>query len=154
MPPKIDIGATPAQMERTCAETARQLDTIERQITARAERMVVTTRTKARQFGRGTSTWTLPDERLFRETFAGLRFQRRAEIDASTRKLVRQSAAIDAFKRRHRINEPPPQSGTAQLPVDKVAIRCHDYPTKDGGHQAATKMVGNDKGGKRWFCWY
>ncbi len=58
---KPDAHATFARMERACVETARQLDTIDRQIAARAAHMVVTARTKARQFGRGTSTWTPPD---------------------------------------------------------------------------------------------
>ncbi len=146
-----NVRATLARMELACAETARQLDTIDRQIAARAERMVVTVRSKTRQFGRGSSTWTLPDERLYREMLAGLRFQRRTEIEALTRKLLQQNVAIDAFRHRHRINAPSPQIGCEWLPVDNGGLHCHDRPTAQEGDRAEDKTAGNDQGEKRWF---
>lgn len=102
----IEQRAMLARMERARAETERHLEIIEGQIAARAERMTVTSRVKARQFGRATSTWTPADERAFQENIAVLRFERRGEIDALTRKLSRQTGAIAAFRVRHRINEP------------------------------------------------
>ncbi len=95
-----------ARMERARAETERHLAIIENQIAARAERMTVTGRVKSRQYGRSTSTWTRADERAFQENVAALRFERRCEIDALSRKLARQTGAIAAFRVRHRINEP------------------------------------------------
>ncbi len=150
MPTKPNACATLARMGRAGAETARQLDTIDRQIAAHAERMVVTVRTKARQFGRGPNTWTPPDERLCREKRALLRFQRRHEIETLTRKLVRQDVAIDAFRQGHRVNEPASQVGWMRLPVDKGSIPCHDNPTRQGGNRAEDKTAGNDEGEKRW----
>jgi hypothetical protein len=94
-----------ASMERARAETERHLAIIERQIAARAERMTTSTRVKARQFGGAAATWTRADERNFQANVAALRFERRGEIDALSRKLARQAGAIAAFHVRHRINE-------------------------------------------------
>lgn len=95
-----------ARMDRARAETERHLAIIENQIAARAERMTVTSRVKSRQCGRSTSTWPRADERTFQENVAALRFERRGEIEALTRKLARQTGAVAAFRVRHRINEP------------------------------------------------
>jgi hypothetical protein len=95
-----------ARMERARAETERHLAIIENQIAARAERMTITGRVKSRQYGRSTSTWTRADERAFQENVAALRFERRGEIEALSRKLARQIGAIAAFRVRHCINEP------------------------------------------------
>lgn len=88
------------------AETERHLAIIENQIAARAERMTISARIKARQFGRGAATWTRANERDFQANVAALHFARRGEIDALTRKLARQAGAIAAFRIRYRINEP------------------------------------------------
>jgi hypothetical protein len=101
----VEQRARLARMEAARAETERHLAVIERQIAARAERMTTSTRVKARQFGRGAATWTRTDERNFQANVAALRFERRGEIDALTRKLVRQAGAIAAFRVRYRINE-------------------------------------------------
>ncbi len=94
-----------ARMVRTRDETRRHIEIIRRQIEKRAERMTITARLKTRQYGRMKSTWTRADERDYRENAAQLRFQRRGEIDALTRKLERQDAAIAAFRDRYRLNE-------------------------------------------------
>lgn len=103
----IEQRAMLARMERSRAETERHLAIIERQIAARAERMTISTRVKARQFGRTSTTWTRADERHYQEALAALRFERRGEIDALTRKLARQAGAIAAFRVRYRINAAP-----------------------------------------------
>ena len=77
-----------ARMENALLETSRHLGLIERQIQARAERMTITSRTRRRQSGRGTSRWTRADERTFRENIAALA-------------LTRQESAIAMFRRRH-----------------------------------------------------
>lgn len=94
-----------ARMEKARGETERHLAVIERQIAARAERMTTSSRIKARQFGRASSTWTRADERDFQANVTALRFERRSEIDALSRKLARQAGVIAAFHVRYRINE-------------------------------------------------
>jgi len=55
-----------ARLVRTRDETRRHIEIIRRQIEKRAERMTITTRLKARQYGRTKSTWTRADERGYR----------------------------------------------------------------------------------------
>jgi hypothetical protein len=94
-----------ARMETAHAETERHLAVIERQIEMRAERMTTSTRVKARQFGRTSATWSRADEHHFQANLVALRFERRGEIDALSRKLARQAGAIAAFRIRYRVNE-------------------------------------------------
>jgi hypothetical protein len=94
------------RMEAAHAETERHLAVIERQIAARAERMTTSSRVKARQFGRTSATWSRADERDFQANLAALRFERRGEIEALSRKLARQAGAIAAFRVRQRSGEP------------------------------------------------
>ena len=102
--------ATLTRMETAHAETARHLAVIERQVEARAERMTTSSRVKARQFGRASATWSRADEADFQANVAALRFQRRGEIEALSRKLARQAGAIAAFRVRHRSSEPERES--------------------------------------------
>ncbi len=99
-----DRRLTLARMEVAQAETQRHLGVIERQIAARAERLTVTERARRRQRGRSASSWTSADERLFQQHLAELALARRGEIDALTRKLDRQEAAIAEFRRRSRVS--------------------------------------------------
>jgi hypothetical protein len=98
-----------ARMEKARAETERQLTFIESQIAAKAERMTLTVRTKARQFGGFSTIWTRADERVFQENVAALRFERRGEIDGLTHKLTLQAGTIAAFRARYRIQHRAPQ---------------------------------------------
>ncbi|MER8785102.1 hypothetical protein NKH60_28435 [Mesorhizobium sp. M1006] len=100
-----------ARMEDARAETERHLAIIESQIVAKAERMTITVRTKSRQFGPNSSTWTRADERSFQEHMSALRFERRCELKALTRKLARQIGAIAAFRVRYRIDQESEQTG-------------------------------------------
>ena len=86
------------RMETARRQTKAHLDLIERQIAARAERMAISARAKARSHPRGRSRWTRSDDVLFREYLDQLSFERRGEIDALTRKLSRQERAIAAVR--------------------------------------------------------
>ena len=79
-------------------QTRAHLKRIERQISAKAERMTTTAKAKAKSHPRGGSRWTRSDEALFRAYFDQISFERRGEIDALTRKLSRQEIAIDAVR--------------------------------------------------------
>lgn len=87
-----------SRMESTHRQAKAHLERIERQISARAERMTTTAKAKARSHPRGGSRWTLSDEALFRAYVDQISFERRGEIEALTRKLSRQEVAIDAVR--------------------------------------------------------
>lgn len=72
MSPAPQHRALLARMENVLHETRAHLALIERQIEARAERMTITSRTKRRHMGRGTSTWTRVDECMFHEAMTVL----------------------------------------------------------------------------------
>ena len=79
-------------------QTKAHLERIERQISARAERMTTTGKANARRHPRGGSRWTRSDEATFRAYVEQLSFERRGEIDALNRKLLRQERAILAVR--------------------------------------------------------
>ncbi len=87
-----------SRMEAAHRQTKAHLDRIERQISARAERMTSTAKAKARRHARGGSRWTRSDEAMFRACVDQLSFERRGEIDALSRKLMRQERAILAVR--------------------------------------------------------
>ncbi|WP_404406845.1 hypothetical protein [Pelagibacterium halotolerans] len=86
------------RMEAAHRQTRAHLERIERQISARAERMTTTAKTKAKAHPRGGSRWTRSDEAMFRAYVDQLSFERRGEIDALRRKLTRQERAITAVR--------------------------------------------------------
>ena len=87
-----------SRMEAAYRQTRGHLERIERQISARAERMTTTAKAKARRHPRGGSRWTRSDEAMFRACVDELSFERRGEIDALNRKLSRQERAITAVR--------------------------------------------------------
>lgn len=86
------------RMETAHRQTKAHLDMIERQITARAERMTITAKAKARSHRHCRSRWTRSDEAMLRAYVEQLRFERRCEIEALSRKLTRQELAILAVR--------------------------------------------------------
>jgi len=124
-----------SRMEIAQTETQRHLGIIERQIAARAERLTITDRTKHRQHGRGASTWTSADERLFQEHVAELTLARCAEIDALTRKLDRQEKAIAEFRSRHRVSAASEGAERRATPSATAYEQCVVY---GGGNVSLT----------------
>ena len=95
-----------SRMEAAHRQTKAHLELIERQISARAERMTTTAKAKARRHPRGGSRWTRSDETMFRACVDQLSFERRGEIDALSRKLMRQERAILAVRAKTISNGP------------------------------------------------
>ncbi|WP_454858518.1 hypothetical protein [Rhizobium binxianense] len=83
-----------SRMVAGCRRSRAHLDLIERQIELRAMRMALTARVKNRPFRRSMPSWTRKDERRLQETIDRLRFERRGELDALSRRLARQEKAI------------------------------------------------------------
>ncbi len=94
-----------ARMEAARRETHAHLRLIERQIAARAERLMTTFRARSRDYRKSRSTWSHADEQLYQATLSELTFSRHREIDGLSRKLARQDAAIAAFRRRYGLFE-------------------------------------------------
>jgi hypothetical protein len=90
------------RMQASRRETRHHLDLVLRQIAARAERVTVTQKAKSsgRTHKRSGSRWTRSDERLFQSHLQALEFRRRGEIEALSRKLARQDAAITVLEAR------------------------------------------------------
>lgn len=89
-----------SRMEVARRETYHHLDLVHRRIAARAERVAITEKAKARNRGhkRSGSRWTRSDEVLFQDHVDRLSFERRGELDALTRKLERQDRAITTLR--------------------------------------------------------
>ncbi|MBX5192678.1 hypothetical protein HJB86_27960 [Rhizobium sp. NZLR3b] len=89
-----------SRLETAWRQTRRHLDLVHRQIAARAERLAVTEKAKAknRTHKRSGSRWTRSDEMLFQDHVDRLSFERRGEIEAQTRKLERQDRAITTLR--------------------------------------------------------
>lgn len=93
-----NLCAVLARMEAARRSTRHHLAVIERQIVKRAERMTITARAKRRRRRRSAGAWTGADERAYQGHLADLVLARLPEIDALTRKLARQDAALTALR--------------------------------------------------------
>lgn len=91
-----------ARMEAAHRQNAQHLDIIFRQIGRRAERLTITEKAKSRSGRRTGSRWTRSDEQLYQHHVDRLTFERRGEIEALSRKLKRQEAALEEARARHR----------------------------------------------------
>lgn len=89
-----------AQMEAAHRQNAQHLDLIFRQIGLRAERLTITEKAKSRSGRRTGSRWTRADEQLYQHHVDRLTFERRGEIEALSRKLKRQEAALEKARTR------------------------------------------------------
>ena len=89
-----------AQMETAHRQNAQHLDLIFRQIGRRAERLTITEKAKSRSGRRTRSRWTRADEQLYQHHVDRLTFERCGEIEALSRKLKRQEAALDDARKR------------------------------------------------------
>ena len=105
MAARDDFGMKPvsshillSRMEAARRETRHHLDLVCRQIAGRAERITITQKTNNRSSKRAQSRWTRWDEMQFRSHLQRLEFERRSEIEALSRKLARQNAAIQALQ--------------------------------------------------------
>lgn len=88
------------RMEEARRQTQRQLDMIDRQITAKMTALIPSLGRRRSEYRRGK----LPAPEAFlaryRSSLAAITAERQPEIDALSRKLARQEAAIAAFQAR------------------------------------------------------
>lgn len=103
------------RVETAHRQTKAYLDIIERQIKARAERMRITTKAKARSHRHRRSRWTRSDKAMLRAYVEQLRFERRGEIEALSRKLTWQELAILAVREKTTNDEPTAKADALAL---------------------------------------
>jgi hypothetical protein len=104
-----------ARMEDACRQTQRQLQIIDRQITRRITAILPCIARRQRGYRRGKA----PDGRTlierYRANLAGFTAERQPEIDALSRKLARQEAAIAALRDRMTADGTHPHSSREGL---------------------------------------
>lgn len=90
----VELG----RMEEARRRTQIQLDLIERQIIRRMTAIIPTLRTKRIVFAHGKRPDPNAFMRRYRQHLAAITLERQPEIDALSRKLVRQDLAIEALR--------------------------------------------------------
>ncbi len=103
-----DYLARKIELQRMAAarrEIRAQLDAIDRQIADQAEaEAIATIGGKSYCFGRRSTSWRPTHQRAYLAHSAHLRDRRAPEIEALARKVMRQTAAIEAYARRLGLN--------------------------------------------------
>jgi hypothetical protein len=137
MSPSPEAQALLHRMQEARRQIQRQLDLIDRQITRRMTALIPQLKPKRPCYRRGKA----PDPNAFLERYrahlAAITAERQPEIDALSRKLVRQDAAIAAICRRHGLPSGEPVGGGGHLigPCDRadLAIRLDGHRECDHG---------------------
>ncbi len=89
------------RMEEARRQTQRQLDMIDRQITRRMTALIPQLQPQRKSYHRGKPPDPAAFLERYRSNLAAITAERQHEIDALSRKLARQDAAIAAFRARH-----------------------------------------------------
>ncbi|MFG1426863.1 MAG: hypothetical protein ACOY3N_11965 [Bradyrhizobium sp.] len=74
----------------------------------RADAETIRGRPKARHYRRAMSRWSGVDEAEYRRILDDLLKAAGPDLDRLRRRIVRQEAAIEALRRKYRVNEPRP----------------------------------------------
>nr|WP_233279045.1 MULTISPECIES: hypothetical protein [Rhizobium/Agrobacterium group] len=94
----IDRQAEMRRMEEACRQTRHQLDMIERQIIRRMTALIPSLGRRKYGYRRGRPPEPEAFLTRYRSNLAAITAQRQPEIDALTRKLMRQQSAIAALQ--------------------------------------------------------
>ncbi len=95
-------------MEARLRETRHNLYELERSLREKAEAAAIESRPKARRYNRRLSNWTGLDEEAYLGFLDRLIDNGAADLDRLRRKVARQDAAIEALRRKYRINTERP----------------------------------------------
>lgn len=96
------------RMEARLHETRHNLFELERSLRDRAEEKAISSRPKVRRYNRRMSNWTGKDEEAYLRILDRLTRNAAADIDRLRRKIERQDAAIEALRRKYRVNAARP----------------------------------------------
>lgn len=110
MIPTIDHRERLRRMEEACRQTRHQLDMIERRIIRKMTSLIPSLARRKSGYRRGKPPE--PDAFLarYRSNLAAITAERQPEIDALSRKLVRQEATLSAYRERLSAGKPQPQT--------------------------------------------
>ena len=97
-----------ARIEARLRETRHNLHELERVLRDRAESETIRSRPKARHYHRRMTRWTGADEAAYLRVLNRLTDNAAADLDRLRRKVERQDAAIEALRRKYRVNAERP----------------------------------------------
>jgi DNA relaxase NicK len=117
MTTRADRFAELSRMQEARRQIQRQLDRINRQITRRMTAFIPQLKPRHSSFRRGKAPEPSAFLDRYRAKLAALTAERQPEIDALSRKLARQDAAIEAFCQRHGLVH----GREAQPPADRAS---------------------------------
>jgi len=92
------------RMEARFRETRHNLAELERSLRERAENEAISSRPKMRRYNRRMSNWTGLDEDAYLRILDRLLDYAAADLERLRRKVERQDAAIEAIRRKYRVN--------------------------------------------------
>lgn len=102
------LRAALARMEASLADSRRNLALAEKAAARRAEAEAIRRRPKARHYHRRMSRWTGADEAEYRRILDELLEAVGPDLDRLRHRIGRQEAAIEALRRKYRVNEARP----------------------------------------------
>lgn len=121
------------RMEEARRQTQRQLDLIDRQIIRRMTAVIPLLGRRQSGYRRGKP----PDPSAFleryRSSLAAITAARQPEIDALSRKLARQDAAIEGFKAKNRLNPIDAESRVQRCDQPAMVSACAQTPCEGRG---------------------
>lgn len=96
------------RMEASLRDTRHNLYELARSLRDRAETETIDSRPKARRYDRRMSNWTGKDEEAYLHVLDRLTDNAAADLDRLRRKIERQDAAIEALRKKYRVNAERP----------------------------------------------
>ena len=96
------------RMEASLLETRHNLFELERSLRDRAETTAIDSRPKMRRYNRRMCNWSGKDEQTYLRMLDRLTDSAAADLDRLRRKIERQDAAIEALRRKYRVNAQRP----------------------------------------------
>lgn len=96
------------RMESRLHQTRHNLFELGRSLRNRAEETAIRSRPKMRRYSRRMSNWNGRDEETYLKILDQLTDNAAADLDRLRRKIERQDAAIEALRRKYRVNAARP----------------------------------------------
>lgn len=96
------------RMEVRLHETRHNLYELERSLRDRAETETIDSHPKMRRYNRSMCNWSGKDEQTYLRILDRLTDNAAADLDRLRRKIERQDAAIEALRRKYRVNAQRP----------------------------------------------